>query len=73
MDLRAVEALPSLMDQQIGYHLYILGAFCFMALSSRAIKPNVDVVGADSVLMVFLHGSFGLILLYSHECMHQDQ
>lgn len=45
--MMAVGALPSLMDEQIGFILYILGAFCFMALGTGAIKPNVVAFGAD--------------------------
>ena len=45
--MRAVGALPSLTDQQSGYRVYILRAFCFMAPDTGAVKPNVVAFGAD--------------------------
>ena len=38
--MRAVGALPNLMDQQTGYRLYIQGTFCFITPGIGADKPN---------------------------------
>ena len=45
--MRAVGALPSLMEQQTGYRLYIHGAFCFMTPGTGAVKPNAVAFRAD--------------------------
>merc|ERR1719444_573854 len=45
--LMAAGALPSLMNNSVGYALYIIGSFCFTAIGTGAIKPNVATFGAE--------------------------
>ena len=45
--MRAVGALPSLMDQQTSYRLYIYGAFRFMTPGTGTVKPNAVAFRAD--------------------------
>ena len=71
MDLKAVGALPNLIDQQICYRLYILRAFCLMAPGTGAVKPNVVAFGADQYDLASPHEVQAMMASMSrNSCMY---